>query len=61
MPAPFDFSQILLAQILDARHEAGYITHDCAHCSSIIVTRLSFRRMAFFSRLLANLFLKQIS
>src|SRR5712692_5066225 len=33
---------------------------DCAHCSSIIMRRLSFCRMAYFPCLLADLFLEQV-
>src|SRR5712692_7829338 len=42
------------------RREAVYTPLNCAHCSSIIMPRLGFCRVAFLPRLLAYLFLEQV-
>src|SRR5260370_35369135 len=43
------------------RREVAHTPLIGPHCSSIIMRRLSFCRMAYFPRLLADLFLEQVS
>src|SRR5216684_6034094 len=42
------------------RREVAYTALDCAHCSSIVIRRPGFCRMAFLPCLLAYLFLEQV-
>jgi hypothetical protein len=60
MPAPFDFSQTVPAHTLVFRREVSDTTLDWAHCSSIIVRRLAFCRMAFLPGLLTYFFLEKV-
>src|SRR6266851_9018306 len=57
---PPGFSQIVAAQFPDIRREAAHTPLVGPHCSSIIMRRLSFCRVAYFPCLLADLFLEQV-
>src|SRR5260370_1001861 len=60
IPWPSGFSQIVAARFPDARREAAHTPLIGPHCSSIIMRRLSFCRVAYFPCLLADLFLEQV-
>src|SRR5260370_3631456 len=51
---------LLRRKFLMFRREAVHTPLNCAHCSSIIMPRLGFCRMAFLPRLLSYLFLEQV-
>src|SRR5713226_2858564 len=60
MPARSTSLKSFRRKFLIFRREAVYTPLNCAHCSSIIMPRLGFCRVAFLPRLLAYLFLEQV-